>query len=113
MRIPLKCPKDGAELRHSSPSKQLGIKNRYASLVYVCDACHGVWVENPEIALLKVEQAEVSRKPKTAELVVCPSCHEKVGGLVEAGLDYSGLMVCPHCAAILRYENMHVGKRIG
>ena len=52
----MKCPKDGGELRHSSPSAQLGIKREYTSLVYVCDTCHGVWVENPQVASLKREQ---------------------------------------------------------
>ena len=107
----MKCPKDGGELRHSSPSAKLGIKHEYSSLVYVCDVCQGVWVENPQVAALKREQT-LPHPTIGAQKVPCPSCHTMVGGLVEVGPEYPELKVCPHCAAIMRYENLHVGRRL-
>ena len=107
----MKCPKGDGELRHSSPSTELGLKDRYTSLVYVCDTCHGVWVENPQLVALKPQQA-VSHKAEQGQRVECPSCHNMVWELVEAGPGHpAGLKMCSHCLAILRYETMHVGSR--
>jgi len=107
----VKCPKDGGELRHSSPSGKLGIKHEFTSFVYVCDTCQGVWIENPQIASLKRQQT-VQQPGSAAQKVQCPSCHTMVGGLVEIGPEFPDLQVCPHCAAIMRYETLHVGRRV-
>ncbi len=107
----MKCPKDGGELRHSSPSGRLGIKHEYTSLVYVCDTCHGVWIENPQVASLKRDQV-AAHGAAQIHRIQCPSCHAMVGGLIELGPDYPGLKVCAHCAAIMRYETLHVGRRV-
>jgi hypothetical protein len=116
----MKCPKDDVELTHTSPSRNLGIKHKYVSLVYVCDICHGVWIENPEVVTLKQEQAATLKQEQAKQatvhvaekslLVRCPSCHSMVGALVDAGAEFPGTRVCSHCAAILKYETLHVGR---
>ncbi len=106
----MKCPKGDGELRHSSPSMKLGIKDKYTSLVYVCDTCHGVWVENPQLA--SIRQQTLGHKGDGAQRVECPSCHSMVAELVEAGPGLpGGVRMCSHCLAILKYETMHVGTR--